>query len=149
MYKVLAEIVEEKGEKTRGESNYAVGGRVRSEAAKKAVAKAIAKNVNDLDNMGLVDLKTGAIKSKRKGKSKEKSPEEMALKDVKAYVAKFLALHPHVFVIPHISIQLAGIQIVVNLIFSHPRLKKAINELESKIVEMGELQIPNSSELVP
>ena len=146
MYKVLAEIVEEKGEKTRGESNYAVGGRVRSEAAKKAVAKAIAKNVNDLDSMGLVDLKTGAIKSKRKGKSKEKSPEEMVLKDVKAYVTKFLALHPHVFVIPHISIQLAGIQIPI---FSHPRLKKAINEVDSKIVEMGELQIPNSSELVP
>ena len=96
MYKVLAEIVEEKGEKTRGESNVAVGGRVRSEAAKKAVAKAIAKGVNDLDSMGLVDLKTGAIKSKRKTKSKEKSPEEMALKETKTYVNKFLALQTNI-----------------------------------------------------
>ena len=91
MYKVLAEIIEEKGERTRGESNVAVGGRVRSEAAKKAVAKAIAKGVNDLNDMGMVDLKTGVIKTKRKGKSKEKSPEEMVLKDVKAYANKFLA----------------------------------------------------------
>jgi len=90
MYKVLAEIVEERGEITRGEQTATVGGRVRSGEAKKAVAKAIASGVNELDSMGLVDLKTGEIKSKKRKGTKEKSPAELVLKELKTYQGKIL-----------------------------------------------------------
>lgn len=90
MYKVLAEVVEEKGEITRGEQVSSVGGRVRSAEAKKAVAKAIAGGVNELESMGLVDLKTGEIKTKKRKGTKEKTPAELLQKELKTYQGKNL-----------------------------------------------------------
>lgn len=89
MYKVLKDVLNEKGEGTRVETNARVGGRVRSKAAKEAVAKTLKKGVEMLDDSALLDLKTGEIKKKKKTSKKEKTPEELALKEAKAYSNRF------------------------------------------------------------
>lgn len=90
MYKVLKDILEEKGEGTSIKTSARVGGRVRSKAGKEAISKQLQNGLEKLDNAGLVDLKTGEIKSKKKKQPKEKTPEQLALKEAKGYCTKYL-----------------------------------------------------------
>lgn len=66
-----------------------VGGRVKDPEAKKAIAK----EMGDLGSAPLMDLETGAFKAKKV--KKEKSAEEAAMCDLKAYEKKFLDLYPN------------------------------------------------------
>ena len=95
MFKVWKDILEEKGEGSSVTTRAKVGGRVRSAAAKEAVAKQLQKGVEKLEGTSLVDLKTGEIKTKKKKTQKEKSPEEIALKDAKTYTKKLLGFNGH------------------------------------------------------
>lgn len=90
MYKVLKDILEEKGEGTSITTSAKVGGRVRSKAAKEAVAKQLQVGMDKLDSTGFVDLKTGEVKCKKKKQPKEKTPEQLALKEAKGYCTKYL-----------------------------------------------------------
>ena len=95
MFKVLKDILEEKGEGSSVTTRAKLGGRVRSAAAKEAVAKQLQKGVEKLEGSSLVDLKTGEIKTKKKKTQKEKSPEELALKEAKTYTKKLLGFNGH------------------------------------------------------
>ena len=75
MFKVLKDILEEKGEGSSVTTRAKVGGRVRSAAAKEAVAKQLQKGVEKLEGTSLVDLKTGEIKTKKK-KLRRKNPQK-------------------------------------------------------------------------
>ena len=95
MFKVLKDILEEKGEGSSVTTRAKLGGRGRSAAAKEAVAKQLQKGVEKLEGSSLVDLKTGEIKTKKKKTQKEKSPEELALKEAKTYTKKLLGFNGH------------------------------------------------------
>lgn len=89
MYKVLKDVLQEKGEGTRCMTNVKVGGRVRSAAAKQIVSDKLKKDMEQLEENPLLDLKTGEIKKKKKKQPKEKTPQDLALKEAKSYVKKF------------------------------------------------------------
>ncbi|CAL1132345.1 unnamed protein product [Cladocopium goreaui] len=87
MYKVLKEVVEDTSTGKRAEANASLKGRVRDDNAKKLIAKQLGGLMDDVPSF---DLKTGQIKTK-KGK-KEKSPEDMAVQELKQLEKKYLAL---------------------------------------------------------
>lgn len=93
MYKVLKEISEEVKQGQRGETSLAVGGRVRNPEMKAALAKQLGQGLQSLEGASLMDLKTGRISSK-KGK-KEKTPEELAVGEVKKMCSKFPGFSVH------------------------------------------------------
>lgn len=66
-----------------------VGGRVKDPELKMAIAK----EMGDLGSAPLMDLETGAFKAKKV--KKEKSPQEAAMSELKAYEKKFLVLYPN------------------------------------------------------
>ena len=88
MYKVLEEVEEEVKQGQRAESNLSVGGRVKNPELKQAVAKQLGQAISNLEGAAMVDLKTGRIASKKA--KKEKSPEQLALDEVKKLNGKFL-----------------------------------------------------------
>ena len=91
MFKILKDVLEEKGERTEAESTVRVGGRVRSAEAKKAIAEKLRKGMDSLEATPLMDLKTGEIKSKKAKKvPKEKTPEEVCLAEAKTLLKKSL-----------------------------------------------------------
>lgn len=92
MYKVLKDVLQEKGEGSRCTTSLKVGGRVRSAAAKKIVGDKLKQNLEQLEENPLIDLKTGEIKKKKKKVPKEKTPQDLALKEAKTYVKKFRGL---------------------------------------------------------
>ena len=96
MFKVLKDVLEEKGDRTEVRTSARVGGRVRSKAAKEHVAKQLQKGLEGVQGPTL-DLKTGELKTKKKKVTKEKTPEEQALKDAKGYLSKFHGSHLYHF----------------------------------------------------
>lgn len=96
MYKVLREVVEETSTGTKGETQLAVGGRVRCPAVKALLAKQLSTGLQTLEGQGQMDLKTGKISSKKA--KKEKTPEQMALQEAKTLFGKFLYYDHAIFV---------------------------------------------------
>ncbi|CAL1143695.1 unnamed protein product [Cladocopium goreaui] len=93
MFKILKDVLEEKGERTEAETTARVGGRVRSAEAKKAIAEKLKKGMESLEATPLMDLKTGEIKTKKPKKvPKEKTPEEACLHEAKAMHKKLKKL---------------------------------------------------------
>ena len=91
MFKILKDVLEEKGERTEAETTARVGGRVRSAEAKKAIAEKLKKGMESLEATPLMDLKTGEIKTKKPKKvPKEKTPEEACLHEAKTMRKKSL-----------------------------------------------------------
>ena len=91
MYKVLKDVMENRGERTMCHTQAKVGGRVRSAAAKQVVAKQLEQGMQELSNKSLVDLKTGELKTRKTKKMpKAKTPQEMAMKEAKTYLNKLL-----------------------------------------------------------
>ena len=91
MFKILKDVLEEKGERTEAETTARVGGRVRSAEAKKAIAEKLKKGMESLEATPLMDLKTGEIKTKKPKKvPKEKTPEEACLHEAKTMHKKSL-----------------------------------------------------------
>ena len=89
MFKVLKEVVEENTSASRGDSSISLGGRVRSEGAKQLLAKQLGKALDSFGG-GMVDLKTGQIKSKKP--KKEKTAEQLALAEAKTLLTKLTGL---------------------------------------------------------
>ena len=89
MFKVLKEVAENTSTGTRAATELSVGGRVRSASMKELIAIQLKLGVESLESQGMMDLRTGAIKSKTK--KKEKSPSQTALADAKQYLAKLLS----------------------------------------------------------
>lgn len=93
MYKILKDVLEEKGERTEAETNARVGGRVRSAAAKQVISEKLKKGLESLESTPLMDLKTGEIKTKKPKKApKEKTPEEVCLQEAKTLHKKLKKL---------------------------------------------------------
>lgn len=89
MFKVLKEIVENNTQGQRGDTSLSVGGRVRSPAVKAMLAKQLGQGLNQMEEEGFMDLKTGRIATKKP--KKEKSPEQQALSEAKTMAGKFLS----------------------------------------------------------
>ncbi|CAL1127365.1 unnamed protein product [Cladocopium goreaui] len=87
MYKVLKEVVEDTSTGKRAETNASLKGRVRDDNAKKLIAKQLGGLMDDVPSF---DLKTGQIKTKKA--KKEKSPEDMAVQELKQLEKKLKAL---------------------------------------------------------
>ena len=86
MYKVLREIAENTTTGTRSDTSLAVGGRVRDGKMKEMLAKQLNVGLSALESQPIMDLKTGAISSKKK--KKEKTPEQNALAEAKVLSSK-------------------------------------------------------------
>ena len=86
MFKVLKEVAEVTSSGTKGETEIKVGGRVRSAPMKEMVAKQLKTGFDSLEGQPMMDLKTGAIKSKKC--KKERTAEQTASSDLKQFVSK-------------------------------------------------------------
>ena len=64
-----------------------VGGRVKDDASKKTIAS----GMGDVSDAALMDLESGAFKAKKA--RKEKSPEELAMAELKTLEKKILAYY--------------------------------------------------------
>ena len=88
MYKVLREVSEEVNSGQRGESSLSVGGRVRNPELKAVIARQLGQALGSLEGASQIDLKTGRISSKKA--KKEKTPEQLAMDEVKKLNSKLL-----------------------------------------------------------
>lgn len=88
MYKVLREISEDITQGQRGSSALEMSGRVRSPEMKALLAKQLGQGLASLEGAGFVDTKTGRISSKKA--KKEKTPNQLAMDEVKKLEKKFL-----------------------------------------------------------
>ena len=88
MYKVLKEVMDERLEGQGMENEVRVGGRVKSTEAKEKVARQLQKGIEEFESGPKFNVATGELKIKKTKKQKERSPEENALKDCKAYSNK-------------------------------------------------------------
>lgn len=86
---MLKEVIEDSTAGSRGDSSISLGGRVRSEGAKQLLAKQLGKALDNFGG-GMIDLKTGQIKTKKP--KKEKTAEQLALADVKTLYTKLTGL---------------------------------------------------------
>ena len=93
MFKVLAEISEEVRSGQRGESSLGISGRIRSPEMKSLLAKQLGMGLASLEGAGQLDLKTGRLTSKKQ--KKEKTPEQLALDELKKLSNKFLVSRLH------------------------------------------------------
>lgn len=89
MFKVLREVAENTTSGKRGETALQVGGRVRSPQIKEMLAKQLGQGLQELEENGQLDMKSGRIRAK--APKKEKSPEQVALGEAKQLFQKLLA----------------------------------------------------------
>ena len=147
MYKVLKEVVETTSTGSKGETEMKVGGRVRSSAMKEMLSKQLKVGLESIESQALMDLKTGAIKSKKEKKAK--SPAQLALAEVKQLHNKFLNWNYHLSTTgsrgPETLQHVQGIALHFQI---QPRLKKCFNEIPKIIDELETLPVRNSEELV-
>ena len=94
MYKVLREIAECTSTGSRSDHALSTGGRVRDEQMKAMISKQLGVALGNLEEQGLVDLKTGRIAGKKA--KKQKTPEQLALGEVRTLGNKFLDEIKHV-----------------------------------------------------
>ncbi|CAK9029492.1 unnamed protein product [Durusdinium trenchii] len=90
MYKVLREIAECTSTGSRSDHALSTGGRVRDEQMKAMISKQLGVALGNLEEQGLVDLKTGRIAGKKA--KKQKTPEQLALGEVRTLGNKFKRL---------------------------------------------------------
>ena len=93
MFKVLAEISEEVNSVQRGESSLGISGRIRSPEMKSLLAKQLGMGLASLEGASHLDLKTGRLTSKKQ--KKEKTPEQLALDELKKLSNQFLVSRLH------------------------------------------------------
>lgn len=124
---------------SRADTSLSIGGRIKDPALKAILAKQLNVGLSAIEAQGQVDLKTGKIASKKA--KKEKSPEQMALAEVKNLCNKCPSICACFML-------LFSNRLPSNCILHHLRWKKLSNDIPACLKEFTEHSVRNSCELV-